>query len=276
MVGQAPHVYKPAPGAGSISHAPGRSAFLLAACISTLGIACEPVPDETMCATTSALLGATEASQAQAAEIAHNVGFLLIDTDVRTSPSQVVHLQRICTVARIAPGLAVTAAHCIADLPAFNAAVGFGPVVPGELTSHCPAAAVFPVGSWLRGPGDLLAVRFQDASDAAGIGVRNAPMEIGQAALLAGYGVAEDAGSAGQRRFANALVTRVADISVTVQVTGGGACSGDSGGPMLVQTASGSIELGGVLSRGSPSCKGEDEYIAASVIRDWLPQTLSP
>jgi hypothetical protein len=253
---------------------PGCRLFLLPCLLVLSGSGCGAAADESACTQAAALIGATPASAAAAAGLESDVGFLSIEADIETASSQVVRFRRICTVARIAPGRALTAAHCTEDLPSFRASVGFAAAV--ATTDDAPCAAEVgrdvgsPVVSARRGPGDLLVLEFEDANDRAGLPLGTVPPPVGQQVLLGGYGVAEDHAGAGVRRFAEGAVTGVADAVLTVQVVGGGACSGDSGGPMLRRDPAGRMEVIGILSQGSPSCRGEDEYMAVTSFSAWL------
>ncbi len=69
------------------------------------------------------------------------------------------------------------------------------------------------------------------------------------------------------------MTERVTSVEESFIITDGagvsGACNGDSGGPLLTRDASGELQLAGVLSGGSASCTGVDEYVRADAIADW-------
>jgi hypothetical protein len=66
-------------------------------------------------------------------------------------------------------------------------------------------------------------------------------------------------------------------VAVTVTASGhGGACFGDSGGPLLVRDESGAIRVVGLLTRGSSNCLGSDEYVRLSAAAAWLQPALPP
>jgi Trypsin len=62
--------------------------------------------------------------------------------------------------------------------------------------------------------------------------------------------------------------------TVTVWSENGG-CLGDSGAALFAASSVNTMELLGVLSRGSASCRGSDSYIRASGLRTWLQDTIN-
>jgi hypothetical protein len=67
-------------------------------------------------------------------------------------------------------------------------------------------------------------------------------------------------------RWWRVMVTSIIPGAVVVKGIGDAACFGDSGGPLL--NASGDIV--GILTRGSGSCRGVDEYLLLGPLREWL------
>ncbi len=53
-----------------------------------------------------------------------------------------------------------------------------------------------------------------------------------------------------------------------------GACSGDSGGPLLVRDDSGRVAVLGVLSKGEASCRGVDYYARVDTLRVWVEEVV--
>lgn len=91
--------------------------------------------------------------------------------------------------------------------------------------------------------------------------------EMGSRLILAGFGITEQH-ITGELRALEATVLAVSDDRLTVQGIGGGACVGDSGGPLF--SADGSLTLFGVLSTGSASCLGKDYYVNVLAASDWV------
>jgi hypothetical protein len=87
--------------------------------------------------------------------------------------------------------------------------------------------------------------------------------------FVAGYGL-DEAASAGTRRFARATLEEEAGGFAYVHVEGrGGACFGDSGGPLLLDQG-GVATVAGVLNIGSSNCLGSDRYQLLAPARQWL------
>lgn len=92
----------------------------------------------------------------------------------------------------------------------------------------------------------------------------------GDLVQLAGYGLDDDLQSSALRLS----IGRVVDLNdKTIRVTAdglGGACDGDSGGPLLIRDTNGRVAIAGVLSAGTVSCRGEDTYVATDAFREWF------
>jgi hypothetical protein len=102
---------------------------------------------------------------------------------------------------------------------------------------------------------------------------------IGERVEVAGFGASESASRGGSLAFAVERVTALDRTTVTVSAEGlAGACSGDSGGPLLVRGLDGGARVAGLLSEGAASCLGEDRYTRADTLRAWLdpPPATSP
>jgi hypothetical protein len=103
-----------------------------------------------------------------------------------------------------------------------------------------------------------------------------APHLLGERVQLAGTGQSNE-GPIGVRRFSVTTVVEVTDDALWVSADGyGGACDGDSGGPLLVRGADGSPEIAGVLSSGNVTCFGRDQYVPTSLAAEWLAKLAGP
>jgi trypsin len=95
---------------------------------------------------------------------------------------------------------------------------------------------------------------------------------VGRVAVMVGYGLPDDDGNFGRKRYAFTTMASElrADGSVLVGDVGANGCIGDSGGPALVQLDDGSWRAVGVLSRGPGCGNGADAYRVLADRIAWL------
>jgi len=169
----------------------------------------------------------------------------------------------ICTGQVIERGWVLSAAHCnIDDAPTFR-----GSAADAE-TLRTRSVAVHPTL-------DLMLLELEDSASAQAltpVPLWSGAIDdswIGREVTLAGVGETET-GEFGALRFLVEPVVAVDENDVTVDGMGkSGACSGDSGGPLLVAAQDGSPRVAGVLDRGSRNCLGIDLYTRADRIVEW-------
>jgi hypothetical protein len=170
----------------------------------------------------------------------------------------------VCSATLIAPGRLLTAKHC-AQAHRFR-------------TGDVGAEHRFDVEARFEHPTRDLAVLTVDASLLSDLDVRpippwDGPVDaswIGRELTLAGLGLDEEMQS-GRRLFSTEPVTRIEPDRIEVDGEGErGACSGDSGGPLLGADDAGAARVLGALSAGDPSCLGRDIYERVDTQRSWL------
>ena len=200
----------------------------------------------------------------------------------------------LCTGTFVAAGWVVTARHCVAALEPAGLRVVTGegsrlappdPAGPGAEADppldepECPLsgvdqpAGVLPVLGIHQHPEfDLALLRVPAGVSAPAIPPLAAAVPLAPVAgplFVAGYGLDETA-SPGTRRFARATLEEEVGGFAYVHVEGrGGACFGDSGGPLLLDQE-GVATVAGVLNIGSGDCLGSDRYQLLAPARDWL------
>lgn len=188
-----------------------------------------------------------------------------------------------CTLTRVARGRALTAKHCVRDRAADSLALRAAGSVGGDLTQsldECARSAESTAPSNSTAPSanvteilthpeyDLALLSYEEATLLPTATLNEGPIDLHQSVRIAGVGLTE-LGTKGELRVIDTAIKRVTPELIVVGDSQGGACLGDSGGPLYVDRREG-IELLGVLSQGSASCLGDDEYVSVAAAADWL------
>jgi hypothetical protein len=172
-------------------------------------------------------------------------------------------IERTCTGLRVSETRVLTGAHCFRDLESGDGRIR----VEGTDGEPDACANTFTLADVQSHP-----IRDVALVGASGLSVGDVAAlsgvlpEAGSALVLAGYGLTERL-TTGELRAISATVVSADADRIVVQGIGGGACLGDSGGPLLLPGASVSV---GVLWRGSATCEGRDEYVPTPTLADWL------
>jgi len=176
-----------------------------------------------------------------------------------------------CTASRVAEGVAITARHCFSSFDSWRISIGAADEEGAR--GDDDACLHFVEANVVSHPRlDLALVFFPDPTPHASVPVATNLPDGNAPLLLAGYGTTE-AGTHGDFRALPATIVVRHSEAVTVQGHGGGACIGDSGGPLFAVGEDRAMTLLGTLSNGSASCLGQDSYILAAAARDWLDQS---
>lgn len=169
----------------------------------------------------------------------------------------------LCTGVALTSELVMTAAHCFVDS---GAALR---ISSGGFSANVLAADA---DVFLHSTLDLALLRVRGLGAPVALPWAGREPRALQGALveIAGAGIS-DAGTPGSVTFAIATVETESAEELVVRLVGeGGPCRGDSGGPLLVRGAGGSVEVAGVLARGAPSCRGPDSYSRVQAASDWI------
>jgi len=172
-----------------------------------------------------------------------------------------------CSGALIAPRWVVTAKHCVREQhePALRVLAGANPTTA---SSHSVVAVFF------HPELDVMLLELEaPLSDVVPFGLPDEDVTgAGELVQLGGFGRNEE-GAFGYRSFLVAEVLEETRAELTVWAGGlGGACFGDSGGPVLARDGRGRVVVAGLLRSGSANCFGKDVYIKLAPVAAWLEQ----
>jgi hypothetical protein len=211
-------------------------------------------------------------ADAQGFQRAAAIGILQVQVVQVSSGERRVN--RLCTLTRIAPGQAITAAHCIVGAERWRAYLGFGAQgaapTPG---GGCPVAGTegTPVKAASIHPTlDLALVTFDESAPGPILQIAADLPTAGASVLIAGYGETEQS-TLGERRYLPSTLAGIEGDLLLTDSGEGGACVGDSGGPLIGHWDDRQEPvLLGVLSAGNAACRGQDRFVAASAALPWL------
>ena len=198
-----------------------------------------------------------------------------------------------CTGALIAPGLALTAAHCVHPGAVYKL-VEYGADRQPQLRD-VKKVAIHPAFNMQaitahRATADVALLQLEaspSGKNAADLGVPQVPIVAGSHFTIAGIGVAVrgEGKSGGTVRVAGLVATgqpgtlqiRLVDPVGRGARDGLGACTGDSGGPVF-EDRQGTPAIVGVISwstgpNGSAGCGGLTGVTPLTLYRDWILQT---
>jgi hypothetical protein len=245
-----------------------RRSYSLAILVANAVVACgsHSAPDPCLGTVSAAIVGGTPAPDGAPPD--DGIGYVWVELPTASGR----RVTRLCTVTRTRRGKAVTAAHCIGAVSQWQAWIGFGAWTANAPDGCGPAAGeLHAVGGHTPHPTlDVDVLDFDDPDGTAPVlAVTDAVPSVGAAVELAGYGMTENGAYAG-KRFAPSVVVSEDDRFVTVNSAGiTGACTGDSGGPLLARDQASAYRVVGILSGGSADCRGSDIYVSGHVA-SWL------
>ena len=192
--------------------------------------------------------------------------------------------EQFCTGTLVRPDIVVTAAHCLIEDPDNAAAISFfiGPDARRlEAGQRVTAASlhIHPDYDDFELVNDIAVMRLErPITDVTPIPLRTEPMTqdmIGQEALFVGYGYSDirDEDAWGEKRSVRIPLTEIDDTVFTYAARGVNTCSGDSGGPALLERG-GAVTLIGVTSYGDEDCVEFGANTRVDAFTDYIQQVI--
>ena len=200
-----------------------------------------------------------------------------------------------CSGILISKNIVVTAAHCVEPMMSETFYVFFGEKLPTLMSepnlvkvggvSYHNGYRLIPVkkNRYITSINDIALIRLEteapEGFTPVSILADTDVLKPGAPLLLAGYGVVNDVNN--QRTLALNYV-RVplfkleGDYLITDQTTGQGACFGDSGGPVYIETAKGLVVVGETHEAydGATDCHHYGEFTLLSQFRSFIDKTV--
>jgi hypothetical protein len=176
-----------------------------------------------------------------------------------------------CTATRISATWVLTAGHCLLGLTEPRILLDFARD-QRDASPECDPTTRDEnrVVRWLPHPETDLLLLEVAAPARFPIPISTETIALDAIVYMAGYGLREDH-SQGVREFLPARVTSIDDDHLRASAGDDrGACIGDSGGPLLDIDAEGAPQLVGVLSKGSPTCVGFDDFVRIDRAFTWV------
>jgi hypothetical protein len=171
----------------------------------------------------------------------------------------------VCSGVVIAPDHVLTAKHCAEAATVLGVRVDAGAFAPALEQHWHPELDLVLIE---LAPGSTTFEPIAAGDEPLG------PSFVGSPAQIAGHGAGSPDGAPG---FLAVTIDGVSAHDVSVNAAGlGGACLGDSGGPLLARGADGSVRAIGILRAGSATCRGQDHYTRLDAAASFLEPLVGP